>query len=147
MLLPLLLCTVISISDGDTLKAKCTTAQGLESLTIRLAEIDAPEKRQAFGQRSKQRLSELCFGKRAEVRPASRDRYGRAVARVVCEGIDANAAMVRSGMAWAYTRYLTDPQIRAMEVLAQRERVGLWSEAGAVRPWEWRANRIHRAQQ
>lgn len=110
-------------------------------MVIRLAEIDAPEKAQAFGQRSKEMLSTLCFKKQAEIRPSTRDRYGRTVARVICTGTDANAAMVRSGMAWAYTRYLTDPQIQAMEVVARRERLGLWAEPHPVPPWEWRKSR------
>lgn len=129
-----LLCFVVAITDGDTLKARCPDQQ----VVIRLAEIDAPEKAQAFGQRSKQHLAALCFGKQAEIRPTARDRYGRTVARVTCDGTDANAAMVRSGMAWAYTRYLTDPQIRAAEVLAQREHAGLWADEHPTPPWTWR---------
>ncbi|CAM5793100.1 TNase-like domain-containing protein OS=Rhizobacter sp. Root404 OX=1736528 GN=ASC76_19675 PE=4 SV=1 [Rhizobacter fulvus] len=54
--------------------------------------------------------------------------------------------MVRSGMAWAYTRYLSDPQIQAMEVLARREYVGLWSDEGVISPWQWRASRNTRGQ-
>ncbi len=38
------------------------------------------------------------------------DRYGRTVARVECRGKDANADQVRSGMAWAYTQYQSDPR-------------------------------------
>ena len=133
-----LLCLVVGISDGDTIKVRCPDQP---QMVIRLAEIDAPEKAQAFGQRSKELLSTLCFKKQAEIRPSTRDRYGRTVARVLCAGTDANAAMVRSGMAWAYTRYLTDPQIKAMEVVARRERLGLWAEADPVPPWEWRKSR------
>jgi len=137
-MIPALLCLVVAISDGDTLKVRC---HDQPQLVVRLAEIDAPEKAQPFGQRSKQHLSDLCFKQQAEVRPTARDRYGRTVARVTCAGTDANAAMVRAGMAWAYTHYLTDPQIRGMEVLAQREHAGLWAEAGAVPPWEWRRSK------
>ncbi len=135
----LLICAVVGISDGDTLKARCDVNGTLTNLTVRLSEIDAPEKGQPFGHQSKQHLSDLCYRKRAEVRPASRDRYGRTAAQVICDGTDANAAMVRSGIAWAYTRYLTDPRVRAMEVIAQREHLGIWSQAGGVPPWEWRA--------
>jgi micrococcal nuclease len=133
-----LLCLVVGISDGDTIKVRCADHP---QMVIRLAEIDAPEKDQAFGQRSKEMLSTLCYKKQAEIRPSTRDRYGLTVARVICTGTDANAAMVRSGMAWAYTRYLTDPQIQAMEVVARRERLGLWAEPHPVPPWEWRKSR------
>jgi endonuclease YncB( thermonuclease family) len=130
-----LLCLVVGISDGDTIKVRCPDQP---QIAVRLAEIDAPEKAQPFGQRSKKLLSELCFRKQAEIRPSSRDRYGRTIARVTCAGTDANSAMVRAGMAWAYTRYLTDPKIQVMEVAARRERLGLWSDAHPVPPWEWR---------
>ena len=112
----LLLCLVVGISDGDTLHARCGD---LPQITVRLAEIDAPEKAQPFGQASRQHLAGLCFRKRAEILPKTRDRYGRTVARVTCEGVDANAEQVRAGFAWAYTRYLTDPTVRALEVEAQ----------------------------
>jgi len=133
-----LLCLVVGISDGDTIKVRCADQP---QMVIRLAEIDAPEKTQPFGQRSKEVLATLCFKKQAEIRPSTRDRYGRTVARVLCSGTDANAAMVRAGMAWAYTRYLTDPQIQAMEIVARRERLGLWADARPVPPWEWRKSR------
>jgi endonuclease YncB( thermonuclease family) len=48
----------------------------------RLAEIDAPEKRQPFGERSKQSLSDLVYGKRVKVNQQDVDRYGRVVGRV-----------------------------------------------------------------
>lgn len=130
-----LLCLVVGISDGDTIKVRCPDQP---QMAVRLAEIDAPEKAQPFGQRSKSLLSTLCFRKPAEVRPSSRDRYGRTIARVTCAGTDANVAMVRAGMAWAYTRYLTDPRIQALEFVARRERLGLWADAHPVPPWEWR---------
>ena len=132
-----LMCLVVAISDGDTLKVRCPDRP---QLVIRLAEIDAPEKAQPFGRRSKEHLSTLCLHRQAEVRPVTRDRYGRTVARVACAGTDANAAMVRAGMAWAYTPYLTDPRIRAMEIAARRARIGLWSAPGPTPPWEWRGS-------
>lgn len=130
-----LLCLVIAVTDGDTLKVRCPDQP---QLVVRLAEIDAPEKRQPFGQRAKQALSDLCYRQQAEIRPTARDRYGRTVARVSCAGTDASAAQARAGFAWAYTRYLTDPQIAGMERMAQRERAGLWADERPVPPWEWR---------
>ena len=130
-----LLCLVVGISDGDTVKVRCPHQA---QTAVRLAEIDAPEKAQPFGQRSKQLLSTLCFMKQAQIRPAGRDRYGRTIARVTCAGTDANAAMVRAGLAWAYTRYLNDPKIQALELVARRERLGLWVDPHPLPPWEWR---------
>jgi len=59
-------------------------------------------------------------------------------------GVDANAAMVRDGMAWAFTRYLTDPAIRGLEARAKAERVGLWVDSAPVAPWEWRRESIRK---
>jgi endonuclease YncB( thermonuclease family) len=136
-----LICLVIGISDGDTLTARCDTPAGLQALKVRLAEIDAPERRQAFGTRSRQHLASLCFRKQAEVGPTAMDRYRRMVARVQCNGIDASAEQVRAGMAWAFTRYLRDPAIASLEKEAREERRGLWVDASPVPPWVWREQR------
>ncbi len=86
---------VIAVTDGDTIKV----LKGHEQIKVRLVEIDAPEKAQAFGNKSKQSLSELCFGKTATLVYEGKDRYGRTLARVHCDGIDANAEQVRRGLA------------------------------------------------
>jgi len=103
-----LICVVIGISDGDKLTARCETPTGMENIKVRLAEIDAPEKGQAFGNRSKQHLSHLWFKRPAEVRPQTKDRDGRTVARVTCDGVDANAEQVHAGMAWVFDKYVVD---------------------------------------
>ncbi|MBK7615641.1 MAG: thermonuclease family protein [Burkholderiales bacterium] len=121
----LLACLVIGVTDGDTLKARCESDPEPQTITIRLAEIDAPESHQAFGNRSKRSLSDLCFKKPAEVRPVTKDRYGRTVARVACDGQDASAYQVKQGMAWAFTLYLTDPVIKELEEAARGAREGL----------------------
>jgi endonuclease YncB( thermonuclease family) len=139
----LLFCLVIAIADGDTLTARCDTPAGKENITIRLAEIDAPEKRQPFGTRSRQHLAELCFKKTAEVKHRARDRYGRTVGRVTCEGVDANVEQVRAGMAWAYKQYVTDPHIPDLERDAKRSGIGLWSDANPIAPWQWRRSQAH----
>lgn len=109
-----LLCLIVGISDGDTLTARCEA----QTVKIRLAEIDAPEKAQPFGSRSKQSLSDLCFKAQAEVKPQSKDRYGRTVARVNCDGIDASLHQSSAGFAWAYTKYLTDPSLPPWQAIA-----------------------------
>lgn len=133
-----LACLVIGIADGDTLTARCETPSGPANVVVRLAEIDAPEKRQPFGQRSRQHLADLCFGKQARVAVVNVDRYGRSVARVICAGKDANADQVSSGLAWAYEQYLTDRHIAELERDAREARRGLWSQETPVPPWAWR---------
>jgi endonuclease YncB( thermonuclease family) len=70
----------VSVIHGDTIKVLSPLNQ---LMRVRIAFIDAAEKGQAFGQRAKQAMSELVFGRDVELRPHSIDRYGRLVARVV----------------------------------------------------------------
>lgn len=93
---------VVGISDGDTLTILDASNTQFK---IRLAAIDAPEKAQPFGQRGKQKLSEICYGKNSSVNVVSTDRYGRSVGDVDCAGINANQAMIESGLAWVYRKY------------------------------------------
>jgi micrococcal nuclease len=129
------LCLVVAIVDGDTLKVRCSDQP---MAVVRLAEVDAPEKAQAFGERSRQHLAELCFQQRVEVKRQAVDRYGRTVARVTCAGQDASAEQVRAGMAWAFPKYLTDKSIAGVETEARAQHRGLWADAAPVAPWEWR---------
>lgn len=133
-----LLCLVVAIADGDTLTARCGDPGAYEQVKVRLAEIDAPEKAQPFGNRSRQQLAALCFQQVATIRPTTTDRYGRTVARVECQGQDANLEQVRAGMAWAYTRYLTDPAIASEQEAARAAGVGLWRDPDPMPPWDWR---------
>lgn len=125
---------IIRVADGDTL----TILRDQEKIKIRLAEIDAPEKAQHFGQQSKQSLSDLCLGKPARIEDQGRDRYGRTIGRVWCAGIDANAQQVQQGMAWVYDRYVTDRSLYALQNAARSDKRGLWSDPLQVQPWKWR---------
>lgn len=135
MLSAVFLATVVGISDGDTLTV---LKQDKQQVKIRLAEIDAPEKNQPFGTRSKQSLSDLCFGKRANVIPHTKDQYKRTVARVICDGIDANAEQVSRGMAWVYKTYARDQNLYRLQSEAMTARRGLWSHPSPTPPWEFR---------
>ena len=132
------------VSDGDTVTALC---QGREQVKVRLAEIDAPEKDQPFGAKSKQSLSDLCFGKQARIASQGRDRYGRTIGRMYCftpgvkTEIDANAEQVRRGLAWVYDRYVTSPDLYPLQDAARAERRGLWADSAPTPPWEWRKAR------
>ncbi|MPZ46986.1 MAG: nuclease [Betaproteobacteria bacterium] len=121
------------VHDGDTL----TVLQGRTQVRVRLADIDAPELRQDFGTRSRQSLAELCFRKEATLHERGRDRYGRVLAAVSCEGDDANAEQVRRGMSWVYVRYAPkDSPLYAIEADARVQRRGMWAMPAPVPPWE-----------
>jgi endonuclease YncB( thermonuclease family) len=129
--------TVVAVSDGDTLTLLTPDKQQIK---VRLAEIDAPEKAQPFGTRAKQMLSELVFGKQAEVLIDDIDRYGRTVGRVYVGQIDVNAEMVQRGGAWVYRQYSHDPLLLKLEQSAKSARRGLWGlpASDQIPPWEWR---------
>lgn len=131
---------VIGILDGDTLDVliRDDTAPHPRALRIRLSEIDAPEKGQAFGQKAKESLSSICFNRRALVRVDDVDRYGRTVGRVWCDALDANAYQVEKGMAWFFTKYGSDLALVGAEIGARERRAGLWADARPVPPWVWR---------
>ena len=125
---------VIGVADGDTL----TILQDDKPLKIRLGNIDAPEKKQSFGERSKQSLSDLCYRKEATYSILNVDRYGRTVALVRCAGIDVSRAQVKRGMAWVYTQYNTDTSLPAIQAEAKAAHRGLWVDEGATPPWSFR---------
>lgn len=77
----------------------------MKKLRSGIIAIDAPEKRQDFGNRSRQHLSDLCFQVDAKITIHYLDRYGRSVANVECNGKDAGSEQVRAGVAWVWDRY------------------------------------------
>ncbi|WP_228276354.1 thermonuclease family protein [Dechloromonas sp. H13] len=125
---------------------------------IRLSGIDAPEKKQPFGQRSKEYLSGLVFDKPVTVEWKKKDRYQRIVGKVVVaepsctksncpKTLDAGLAQVTVGMAWWYRKYASEQteedrhRYEFAEVEARARKAGLWSDKDPVPPWEWRHRR------
>ncbi|HEP9428521.1 TPA: thermonuclease family protein [Pseudomonas aeruginosa] len=125
---------VVGVIDGDTLDVLVDK----RPVRVRLAQIDAPEKRQAFGTRARQALSSLAFRQDVTVIEAGPDRYGRTVGTVYVGAVNVNNELVRQGMAWAYRRYVTDPAVIQIEAEARREKRGLWVDPSPVPPWEYR---------
>ena len=69
---------VTAVSDGDTMTLLVPDGAGFKQVKVRLGEIDTPESNgQPYGQRAKQTLSDLAFGKQARVVVQDTDRYGR----------------------------------------------------------------------
>jgi endonuclease YncB( thermonuclease family) len=128
--------TVIGVVDGDTLTI--VDAQK-RRYRVRLGQVDAPESKQAFGIKSARSLYGLCFRKTAQVEWQTKDQYNRRIGQVTCEGIDANAAQVRRGMAWVSPQS-TQPgsSLYELEAYARVRGIGLWSDPSPVPPWDWR---------
>lgn len=132
---------VIGITDGDTITV--LTADHVQE-KIRLAGIDAPERRQPYGQASKQHLSDLAFDRNVIVIWDKRDRYGRIVGKPMIKGRDVALEQIRAGFAWHFKRYQREqsPADRelydATESAARARNVGLWQEKNPIPPWDWR---------
>jgi endonuclease YncB( thermonuclease family) len=128
--------TVIGVVDGDTLTI--VDAQKRRH-RVRLGQVDAPESKQAFGVKSARSLHGLCFRKTAQVEWQAKDQYNRPIGHVTCEGVDANAAQVRRGMAWVSPKS-TQPgsALYELEAYARVRGIGLWSDPRPVPPWDWR---------
>ena len=127
---------IIGVTDGDTVTLLDETNNQHK---IRLSAIDAPEKAQPFGNRSKQQLSDICFSQKASVEVKDKDRYGRLIGIVICDDVNANEAMLSAGMAWVYQKYAKGfSDYYALERNARAEKIGLWIDANPIPPWEWR---------
>jgi endonuclease YncB( thermonuclease family) len=133
--------TVVGVADGDTLTLLDASKT---QHRIRLDGIDAPERTQAYGQRSRQSLASLAHGRAAVADCPKTDRYGRAVCRVTVNGVDVGLEQVRRGLAWHYVRYAHEqtPDARAeysrAEQQARSDRSGLWSAPSPTPPWDYR---------
>lgn len=130
---------VVGITDGDTITVRVV---GQPAVKVRLAEIDAPEKGQPFGQQSKKVLSSLVYGRAVLVDVSSQDRYGRSIGRVfvLSPAVDVSAAMVDAGAAWVFDRYAKDQSLYDLQNAAREHHRGLWAlpSSDQVPPWEWR---------
>lgn len=129
---------VVGVIDGDTIEILVGREPSPAMVRIRLAEIDAPEQGQAFGQRSKQALSEKIFGKIVEAEVTDIDRYERKVAIIRESQENVCYWMVEKGWAWQYRQYSKSKQLAAIEATARKERRGLWADANPIPPREWR---------
>jgi endonuclease YncB( thermonuclease family) len=133
---------VVGIADGDTVTV--LDAQNVQH-KIRLAGIDAPEKKQPFGNRSKETLSDCAFGKDVVIDWDKVDRYQRKVGKIVVAGQDCNLRQIKLGMAWHYKQYANEQSVAdrssygSAEDVARSAKVGLWSDTASTPPWEFRA--------
>jgi endonuclease YncB( thermonuclease family) len=132
---------VVGVADGDTL-----TILDVNNTRhiIRLQGIDAPEKAQAFGQKSKQSLSQMVHSQQVTIEFQKKDKYGRTVGKVLFNGTDICLEQIKLGMAWHYKQYESEQpneerKIYAQAELAAREQViGIWKDKNPIPPWEFR---------
>lgn len=134
--------TVSKVYDGDTLHV--IDGDGAKH-KIRMAYIDAPEMKQAYGTHSRDNLRAAAEGRKVSVRVFDTDRYQREVAQVSVGKTDLNLMQVQDGAAWHYKSYAKEQQDKAdfadyadAQIQAERERKGLWKAKNPQAPWAYR---------
>lgn len=128
---------VVGIKDGDTVVV-------LDSLnnqiTLRLAEVDCPEKSQPFGTKAKQFTSDQIYLKTIKYVVTDTDRYGRSIAMIYYDEDNKylSAEIIKAGMGWHYKRYSTSKELSLLEDNAKKHKIGLWVDNNPINPSEWR---------
>lgn len=125
----------VRVIDGDTL---VVLVDGKREVRVRLANIDAPELGQPFGQKAKDALVTLVAGKEVEISDRGKDRYGRTIGVVRVDETSAGSILVYWGLAWVYRKYNENENLLVLEGDAMVNRRGLWADKNPVPPWEWR---------
>lgn len=131
---------VVGITDGDTV----TVLVDRHEVKVRVAGIDAPEKKQPYGQRSKEHLSDCSFGKSVTIEWNKTDRYARTIGKVIADGVDCGLRQVQDGMAWHYKAYAKEQSANDRAAYSEAEsqamtrKAGLWSDTQPNPPWKFR---------
>ena len=131
---------VFVVIDGDTVLFKPDHYHPASRafLKVRLADIDAPEKDQPYGETATETLKALVLNRQAQLDIVATDSYGRKVGRRSVAAQSINTEMVRRGSAWASTRYRRDVGLLEAQREAQAAKRGLWQDAAPTPPWVWR---------
>lgn len=127
---------VIGIKDGDTVVV-------LDSLnyqtTLRIAEVDCPEKSQAFGTKAKQFTSDEIYLKQIKYIVTDIDSYGRSIAKIYYENNKyLSAEIIRNGFSWQYKKYSTSKLLAKLEEEARQNKRGLWIDPNPIYPSDFR---------
>ena len=126
---------VISVTDGDTIKI---LDEKNKVYKIRLNDIDAPEKKQAFGNKSKENLSKYIAGENVRVEYQKLDRYKRILGTVYFKDKDINKQQIIDGYAWVYKKYSKNNEYINQERISKNHKRGLWKDENPLEPWEYR---------
>lgn len=135
----LLIGTAIRVIDGDTFVVQYDNGKEEK---IRIQGIDAPENDQPMGGDATNLVKKMIEGKRVVITLMEKDRYGRRLASVGIPnsyGISGlSVILIRNGLAWHYKKYSDNQQLSDDEMLARRDKIGIWSQNNPVAPWDWR---------
>jgi endonuclease YncB( thermonuclease family) len=133
----------IKVYDGDTATFLTTQKQKLK---VRLYGIDAPEKKQAFGETSTKVLREIILSNYCNLKIYSKDRYGRSVGEIFYKKHNINIEMVRGGYAYWYKKYSPKRKdYQSAQEEAKERKKGVWSNPNAIKPSEYRKQKKARS--
>lgn len=125
----------INVKDGDSFTLVDDADKFHE---IRLAHVDCPEKKQAFGRKAQLYTFNFVYGKRVTAYVQSIDRYHRKIAEIKVNGENLNEGIIRDGYAWHFKKYSKSQLHATAEIEARNKKRGLWIEPSAKAPWEFR---------
>jgi endonuclease YncB( thermonuclease family) len=137
---------VTYVYDGDTVKLRPIDSDDPnDEFKFRLTDIDAPERNQDFGLKSRRALMKLCQGKNiiATAQISGIDKYQRSLGRLKCNQVDANYYLAEHGFAWYYAQYSNDIAIYKAAKNARRLTLGLWADESPIAPWNWRHEHLY----
>jgi endonuclease YncB( thermonuclease family) len=131
---------VVNFVDGDTIDI---LTAGYETVRVRFAGIDCPERSQPFGKIATEFTINLCKGKEVTAVLQPKDRYGRPIADIILpDGKNLSQELVKAGLAWWYRQYApNDKTLENLEAEARAAKRGLWSEPNPAAPWDYRKSR------
>ena len=129
------------VIDGDTVELNGING----NFKLRLGDIDAPERNQAYGKKSRRALIKLCKGNgiHVDVIIHGTDKYNRYLGKLQCNDIDAGMYLVEHGFAWHNEKYSNDAIIQNAALIAREKRIGLWKNKKPIPPWVWRQQHPH----
>ncbi len=124
--------------DGDTVKIKDSDYE----YKLRITDIDAPERNQSYGKKSRRALMNFCTEADIYVAISGTDKYGRKLGKLLCNQQDVSKYMVKNGYAWFNNHYSMDYSLALLQDEARKNKLGLWQSQQQTPPWVWRRNHL-----
>lgn len=125
--------------DGDTVRIKDSASE----YKLRITDIDAPERNQSYGKKSRRALMQFCKNANVNVYISGVDKYQRNLGKLHCNNQDVSLFMLKNGHAWFNRRYSMDYTLDLAEQEARKNKLGLWNTQQQTPPWVWRKNHPH----
>lgn len=130
---------IIAIKDGDTVVALLSDKT---QETLRLADVDCPEKKQPFGKNAKEFTSSQVFGKKVTFYRVGKDRYRRTIAKIFYgKEKYLSSEIIKAGYGWWYYKVSKNTGLQKYQDEAKAQKLGLWADKNAMSPWDFRESK------